>query len=121
MDDKPSIGADVTQHRGLTLERWRRFEPSQQILMIGNEMNRAGNQDEPEALRRSYERVLRLTDLTAQAAERPALRREILRWRDGIAELYLAERPDHERHRLLFKHLLLMTKESARQREHVLS
>lgn len=111
----------MTQHRGLSLERWREFDTAQQILMIGNEMNRGSRLEEPESLRRCYERVLRLTDLTAQAADRPAFRREILRWRDGIAELYLAGRQDREQHNLLFKHLLLMTKESARQRQHVLS
>ena len=110
----------MTQHSGLTLERWRGFDKAQQILMIGNEMNRGAKLSGPEALRRCYERVLRLTDLTAQAADRHAFRREILRWRDGIAELYLAGEPDPARHRLLFKHLLLMTAESARQRPFVL-
>lgn len=111
----------MSQHAGLTLERWRSFDTGQQILMIGNEMNRGSRLQESEALRRCYERVLRLTDLTVQAADRHALRRELLRWRDGIAALYLDARPDPQRHRELFKHLLLMTKESARQRPYVLS
>lgn len=111
----------MTQHQGLSLDRWRGFDTSQQVLMIGNEMNRGSRLEEPESLRRCYERVLRLTDLTAQAAERPTFRREILRWRDGIAELYLAARRNPDQHRLLFQHLLLMTKESAQQRPYVLS
>jgi methylphosphotriester-DNA--protein-cysteine methyltransferase len=110
----------MTQHSTLTLERWRQFDKAQQILMIGNEMNRGKRLTDPERLRRCYGRVLRLTDLTAQAADRHAFRREILRWRDGIAELYLAGEPDSERHMQLFEHLLLMTPESARQRPYVL-
>lgn len=110
----------MTQHAELTLERWRRFGRDQQILMIGNEMNRGRRLKEPEALRRCYERILRLTDLTAQAAERLTFRRELLRWRDGVAELYLEARPDPERHRRLLHTLLLMSPEAARQRPYLL-
>jgi hypothetical protein len=111
----------MTQHAELTLERWRSFGHDQQVLMIANEMNRGRRLQETQNLRRCYERVLRLTDLTAQAADRLALRRELLRWRGGIAELYLAGRPDPERHRELLHCLLLMTKVAARQRPHLLS
>lgn len=110
----------MTQHAGLTLERWRSFGRDRQILMIGNEMHRGRRLQEPEALRRCYERVLRLTDLTSQAADRLTFRRELLRWRDGVAELYLAGRPDPERHRRLLHSLLLMSKEAARQRPYLL-
>ena len=40
----------MTQHSTVTLERWRGFDKSQQILMIGNEMNRGAKLSEPEAL-----------------------------------------------------------------------
>lgn len=110
----------MTQHSGLTLERWRSFDREQQVLMIANEMHRGSKLTEPEALRRSYERVLRLTDLTAQAADRHAFRLEILRWRDGVAELYLAPDTTSDRHRRLLHCLLLMTKEAARQRPYLL-
>ncbi|HSL84045.1 MAG TPA: hypothetical protein VLF66_14835 [Thermoanaerobaculia bacterium] len=110
----------MTQHAGLTLERWRTFDRDRQVLMIANEMHRGSRLEEPESLRRCYERVLRLTDLTAEAADRLAFRRELLRWRDGVAELYLAGRPAPEAHRRLLHTLLLMTRESARQRPYVL-
>jgi hypothetical protein len=110
----------VTQHAGLTLERWRTFDRHRQVLMIANEMHRARALEEPDALRRAYERVLRLADLTIQAAERPTLRRELLRWRDGVAELYLDARPAPERHRALLACLLLLSTEAARQRSFVL-
>ncbi len=118
---RPGGAVALTQHSDLTLERWRTFDRDRQILMIGNEMHRGSRLREPEALRRCYERVLRLADLTAEAADRPTFRRELLRWRDGVAELYLAARPDSERHRQLLHCLLLMSKEAARQRPYLLS
>lgn len=111
----------MTQHSDLTLERWRTFDRDQQILMISNEMHRGSRLRDPQALRRCYERVLRLVDLTAEAADRLALRRELLRWRDGVAELFLAGEPDPESHRRLLKVLLLMSKEAARQRPYLLA
>jgi hypothetical protein len=110
----------VTQHAGLSLERWRGFDRQRQVLMIANEMHRMRGLEEPAALRRAYERVLRLADLTIQAAERPALRRELLRWRDGVAELSLAATPAPARHRRLLECLLLMSTEAASQRAFVL-
>lgn len=110
----------MTQHASLDLARWRGFDRHRQVLMIANEMHRGSKLlGETAALRRCYERVLRLTDLTVQAATRPALRRELLRWRDGVAELYLGDGPAEERHRQLLYVLLLMTPEAARQRPHV--
>jgi hypothetical protein len=110
----------VTQHASLTLERWRTFDRDRQVLMIANEMHRGSRLAEPEALRRCYERVLALTDLTAQAADRLAFRRELLRWRDGVAQMYLDATPAPETNRRLLHTLLLMTRESARQRPFVL-
>ena len=110
----------MIQHSGLTLERWRSFDRDRQVLMIANEMHRGSRLEEPEALRRCYERVLRLADLTAQAADRLAFRREILRWRDLIAELYLDPGLAPGRHRQLLHCLLLMTPVAARQRPYVL-
>ena len=110
----------MNQHAGLTLERWREFDRHRQVLMIANEMHRARTLEEPEALRRAYERVLRLVDLTVQANERPTFRRELLRWRDGIAELYLDAQAAPGRHRELLGSLLLLSTEAARQRPFVL-
>ncbi len=79
----------MTQHASLSPERWSAFNLDQQILMIGNEMLRASRLMKPEDsanLRFSYERVLRLVDLTVEVNPRPTLRRELLRWRDVIAE-----------------------------------
>jgi hypothetical protein len=111
----------VTQHASLSPERWAGFNLDQQILMIGNEMNRASRllgRDELTSLSLAYERVLRLTDLTVEVQPRPALRRELLRWRDLIAELYL--QPDAAGHAAAFRALLLFTPEAARQIPYVL-
>src|SRR5580765_5918123 len=108
----------MTQHAGLTPDRCAVFTLDQQILMIGNEMNRAAKLVEPsdrERLRSAYARVLALTDLTLQIQRRRTLRRELLRWRDLIAALYLAEAADPARHAAAFRCLLRFTPEAARQ------
>lgn len=105
-------------HASLSVERWARYSLDQQILMIGNEMNRASKLYAPEdadRLRTSLEAVLRLTDLTIALAPRRALRRELLRWRDLVAELYVSPTRDAKAHAAAFRALLLMTKEAAKQ------
>ena len=60
----------MTQHASLTLERWSAHGRDQQVLMIANEMNRAGRLFGPHdrgRLSNAYERVLRLADLTVEA------------------------------------------------------
>lgn len=108
----------MTQHAGLTLERWASFTLDQQILMIGNEMNRAGklrNLDDRERRANAYERVLYLTDLTIQLHKRRGLRRELLRWRDLAAQLFLEPEPQPSAHEAAFRALLLFTPEASRQ------
>jgi len=106
------------QHASLTPERWAAFPLDQQILMIGNEMNRASKLVAPakrELLLGSYERVLRLTDLTVQVQVKSSLRRELLRWRDLIAALYISPDPSPAAHRAAFRVLLQFTPTAAAQ------
>jgi hypothetical protein len=108
----------VTQHAALTPERWSDFTLDQQILMIGNEMHRGASLMSSArwpSLKLSYERVLRLVDLTVEVHERPSLRRELLRWRDLVAELYIRDEPDPVSHSAAFRVLLLFTPEAAKQ------
>ena len=108
----------MTQHSSLTAERWSAFNLDQQILMIGTEMHRAAKLMRPETrtlLQQSYERVLRLVDLTVEVNSRPTLRRELLRWRDLIAELYISSDPDPTQHAAAFRCLLLFTPVAAQQ------
>ena len=108
----------TSQHASLTAERWARFPFDQQVLMIGNEMNRASkllDSSDGRSLRACYERVLALVDLTVQIQNRPARRRELLRWRDLAAVLLIAERPDPEAHAAAFRSLLRFTPASYAQ------
>ncbi len=112
------------QHGSLGAERWGRFSLDQQILMIGNEMNRASKLLAPEhheGRQNCYHRVLDLLDLTVAVNPRPALRRELLRWRDLIAELYISPDPDPTRHRAAFRSLLQFTPAAAQQIPYLLA
>lgn len=69
----------MSQHTNLSPERWATFSLDQQILMIGNEVNRGKRSLELGdilELRRSYERVLRLVDLTVEVQQRPTLKKD---------------------------------------------
>ena len=108
----------MAHHTSLSPERWSSFSIDQQILMIANEMNRAGKlveSDDTDRRRASYERVLNLTDLTVLVQRKPTLRREILRWRDLVAELYVAATAEPARHAMAFRLLLQFTPEASRQ------
>jgi len=92
--------------------------------MIGNEMNRAKRLFSPldkTGLIFCYERVIYLTDLTVKSNPMRGLRKELLRWRDLVAEEYInlmsaeAIMPDINRHLKIFKSLLLLNSESAGQ------
>ncbi|HET9315668.1 MAG TPA: hypothetical protein VFQ51_08765 [Vicinamibacteria bacterium] len=112
----------MTQHSSMTVERWRGFPVAQQLMMIANEMNRASKLQGPEdgeRLRGSYERVLALTDLTIQATERRALRRELLRWRDVVGGIYVGPGPDPRAHAQAFRVLLQFHPETWAQLPHV--
>jgi hypothetical protein len=108
----------VTGHAGLSAARWAAFRPAERILMIGNEANRARRlleEGEPDGFRRSCERILRLVDLSVEVDPRRSLRRELLRWRDLIAALYVDPSPSRESFASAFRCLLLLHPEAARQ------
>jgi hypothetical protein len=108
----------VSQHASLTAERWAAFSLDQQILMIANELHRAGKLLRPEdreRLRSAYERVLRLADLTIEVQSKPTLRRELLRWRDLVALLYVSAGAPAAEHRAALECLLRFTAIASRQ------
>lgn len=108
----------MTQHSGLTAERWARFSLDQQVLMIANEMQRATSQlpnADPTSRRLCYERVLRLVDVTIECRPRRALVREILRWRDLVAQLYIDPETRPGAHREALIALLRLRPEASRQ------
>ncbi len=70
--------------------RWQNFSPTQQIFMIGNELNRALNAHRDHDLinsRDALERAFELLDL-AIASSRSNLQREMLRLREVLAGFY---------------------------------
>lgn len=108
----------MSRHSSLSPERWAQFNLDQQILMIVNEMNRGKwsiEQEERQGLSLSYERVLRLVDLTVEVHQRPTLRRELLLWRDLIADLYIRTEPSAADHDAALRALLLFTPVAAQQ------
>lgn len=110
------------QHGSLTLERWAGFSRDQQLLMIANEMNRASKLLAPKdegRLRTAYERVLRLTDLTVAAQPSRGLTRELLRWRDVAAQLYVSPQTDASHHRQAFRAFLQLVPATAQQIRHL--
>ena len=114
----------MSQHASLTPEHWATFSRDQQIIMIGNEMNRGIRclrLRDLSGLLLVYERVLRLVDLTVEVQTGYGLRRELLRWRDLIAELFITPELQPAQHRAAFRALLLMTPEAAKQIPYVLT
>jgi hypothetical protein len=90
--------------------------------MIANEMNRASKllgAGDRVLLRAAYERVLALADLTVAVSPRRAARRELLRWRDLVAEQYVAETADPKAHAAIFRALLQLHPEAWRQLPYV--
>lgn len=90
--------------------------------MIANEMNRAGKLLAPQdRMRRSgaYERLLRLADLTIEARHSRGLCRELLRWRDLVAQLYAAPEADPAGHRRALRALLQLVPATAAQIPHL--
>jgi hypothetical protein len=86
--------------------------------MISNEMNRASkllSGSDGASRRLAYERVLRLVDLSVEVCRTRSLRRELLRWRDLVSELYVAEEGDPPAHAATLRVLLQLTPTSAAQ------
>jgi hypothetical protein len=100
------------QHADLTITNWARFDRDQQLLSIGAEMNRARKRilaGDLSGLRLGYERVLTLTELTIDLRAERALRRELLLWRDVIAELYSQPAVELVEHDRAFRTFLQLT------------
>jgi hypothetical protein len=112
----------AAQHSGLSPERFARFSRGQQLMAIANEMNRASKLFRPEdreRLGKAYERVLALVDLTVEVNASRSLRRELLRWRDLVAEQYVSPSPDAHAHARAFRALLQLHPETWRQLPYV--
>jgi hypothetical protein len=112
----------VSQHAGLSADRWRAFTLDQQLLMIANEMNRASKllgPDDRSRLLGAYERTLRLVDLTAEVQRGLSIRRELLRWRELVAKLYLDPADSAREHGAAMKALLQFSPATYAQLAHL--
>jgi hypothetical protein len=108
----------VTQHAALSDERWAAFSLDQQVLMIANEMHRASKllgDDDRDLLHSGYARVLNLTDATLRVQRGHGLRRELLRWRDLVAALYVAPESRPGEHYAALRALLQLCPAAAKQ------
>ncbi|MFN7975750.1 MAG: hypothetical protein U0166_25985, partial [Acidobacteriota bacterium] len=98
-------------------ERWAALPYPRQILTIAADMHRASSLFGPgdgHRLRRTYESVLANVDLTVPCSRAGRLR-ELLRFREVIASLWVATDPDRAEHRRALYCLLGFTAESFRQ------
>ena len=96
----------LRQHKNLTLEKWSRYPRGQQVLMIANELNRAGNwinKMATEEVNNCYERALELTDLTTSDGKwQGHARRELRRFRQMLAIQYINPEKDATVNRQLY-------------------
>ncbi len=100
----------LLQHKNLSLEKWSRYPKAQQVVMIANELNRAKNWIDKESVaevNKCYERALELTDLTtADSKWQGHARREMRRFREALAALYLDPGKDADLNTRLYRQLL---------------
>lgn len=103
----------MSQHFSLSPERWAGFSLDPQILMIGNEMNRAKRLDRDAGPARPLPRLRAgpaFLDLTVEVQRRSTLRRG-----DLIADLYIRPEPGALDHAAAFRSLLQLTPVAAQQ------
>ena len=83
--------AILKHHKNLSKEKWFGYSEGQQLLMIANELNRAKNwiiKKNYKNVDLCYERAFELTDLTISDNKWVGKRRELLRFREYLAEQY---------------------------------
>jgi pantothenate kinase len=98
-------------HKNLDLERWSAFKREKQILMIANELNRAINwleKGDLKEVKKSYERAFELLDLTIAVTRERNRLKELLRFREMLANLYVRGKRKETYHKELLKILLTL-------------
>jgi hypothetical protein len=105
----------LKHHKTLSFEKWSVFPFSRQVLMIANELNRAGvwigKGDLLEA-KLCYERALELIWLTVPGIKNARKLREMLRLRGVLASRYLNVPADVNENKKMMNALLLLDKDS---------
>jgi len=105
----------LKHHKTLTPEKWSGFAFSKQIIMIANELNRAGNclakNDGAEA-RLCYERAFELLYLTISTLKDYRKLKELLRFQEMLAYLYTNTEAAIKENSALLKVLISLDKDS---------
>jgi hypothetical protein len=104
-------------HRTLTVEKWRNFGTTKQILMIANELNRAENcvkKNDTEEGNNAFERAFELIDLTVDSVSEKNFVRELIRFRGLLALQYIKKNKSAKEINTLQKVLLSLSGEAYR-------
>jgi len=105
----------LTLHKTLTQDKWEKFNPSNQLLMISNEINRAINwikKKDWDEVDNCYERAFELLDITISVTGRKNKLKELLRLREVLSSQYISKRKDLNINKQLLKALILLDKDS---------
>lgn len=106
---------NLKHHKTLTSEKWSKFQFFKQIIMIANELNRAKNwivKRDFEEVRSCYERAFELIDLTVSVLADPSCLRELLRFREVLAGIYVNKQNNVGMNQNLIDVLLSLSKDS---------
>ena len=102
-------------HKTLTKEKWNTFPFYKQLIMIGNELNRAKNwieNNDAEKVKNCYERAFELFYLTIVCLKDMRKLRELLRAKEMLGTLYAEKMPDINENTALLRALLSLDKDS---------
>jgi len=106
---------DLKFHKSLTIEKWFSYSRGQQVLMIANELNRAGNliqNNMISEMKNCYERAFELTDLTCSDQKWKGRIKELRRFREMLAALYNQTNVQHNENKKLNEALIKMNVEA---------
>jgi len=104
----------LKHHTDAMAARWPAFSPGKQLMMVANELNRAGHwiaKGDPDEVRLCYERALDLLWLTINAAKGFPLLRELCRAKEILLTLY-STTPTERNNSLLQAGLIALNPES---------
>ena len=105
----------LKHHKNLTEDKWFAYSKAQQLLMIANELNRAKNwinKKNFQDVNLCYERAFELTDLTIADKKWQSRLKELLRFREYLAEQYIIKNKSTKINDQLYKGLISLTPES---------
>jgi hypothetical protein len=109
------VNPPCKHHRHLDSTRWSSYPAPKQVLSIAVELNRAKNwilKNDNRNVNLCYERAFELVDLTAADPKWKGRTRELMRFREMLAEFYLLPQKDRRFNDLLANTLVALSPES---------